>query len=186
MSSLIQTKTICTKDNIILSKDTQNNAFHLKFDIENPNIVLPNLITFGIFQLLGELNKDVLESITVTKTYSDSEIDLLYIFKQFGADLGISQKYMHIRVKGFAEDKKITFTSSSSKCDSEIDKELELIENSESTMVVEWEHDHKVHVSYYFSAHVQDNLPIYMENLMGMLTKKMFYRVKTFIENMKI
>ena len=64
--------------------------------------------------------------------------------------------------------------------------ELELIENSESTMVVEWEHDHKVHVSYYFSAHIKEDLPIYMENLMGMLTKKMFYRVKTFIENMKI
>jgi hypothetical protein len=186
MSSAVDRKIICTKENIILSKDVKTNTFNLEFDITNPSICLPRLINFSIFQLLGELNKDVLQSVEVTKTYSDSEIDLLYIFKQFGADLGIAQKYMHIRVNGIAEDKRITFTSKSSPYDSTLDKRLELIDDSESTMVVEWEHEHKVHVSYYFKAHVQDSLPIYMENLMGMLTKKMFYRVKTFIENMKI
>jgi hypothetical protein len=177
---------ICKKENIILSRDTTNDSFHLLFDIKNDNIPLPPLINFSIFELLGKLNEDVLERVEITKKHSESDIELLYILKRFGAELGIPQKYMHIRVKAEVFDNKVIFTSESCPYSATVPSTLELIENSESQMIVTWNNIHKLDIKYAFQARVHDNLPIFMENLMGLLTKKMFYRVKTFIENMKL
>jgi len=177
---------ICKKEDIILSRDTTNDTFHLSFDIHNDAIPLPPLINFSLFELLGKLNEDILERVEITKTHSDSEIELLYVFKRFGTELGISQKYMYIRLKGDASERRVVFTSQSTPYSGEVLPSLELIERSESQMIVTWDDVHTLNVAYAFRAQVKDDLPIFMENLMGLLTKKMFYRVKTFIENMKL
>jgi hypothetical protein len=177
---------VCKKGNIILSRDTTNDTFHLSFDIHNDAISLPPLINFSLFQLLGKLNEDILERVEIKETHSDSEIEILYIFKRFGAELGIPQKYMYVHLQGEASERKVVFTSRSAPYSGDIPPSLELIDNSESEMIVTWENVHTLRVAYAFKARVKDDLPIFMENLMGLLTKKMFYRVKTFIENMKL
>jgi len=42
-----------------------------------------------------------------------------------------------------------------------------------------------VDVGYIFHMEMTDDLPTYMENIAGLLMKKMFFRVKQFIENIK-
>jgi hypothetical protein len=49
-------------------------------------------------------------------------------------------------------------------------------------MVVNFESYHKINISYIFKLELSHSLPIYMENIMGLIMKKVFLNLKQFIE----
>ena len=51
-----------------------------------------------------------------------------------------------------------------------------------STMVVNFESNHKININYLFKLDLAHSLPIYMENVLGLIMKKMFLHLKQFIE----
>ena len=66
-----------------------------------------------------------------------------------------------------------------------------MIENSEqvnsdiSLLNITLEEDNKMNLTYEFNIEFDENIPIYMENMFGLLMKKIFYNLKIFIENIQ-
>jgi hypothetical protein len=176
--------TIDKKSGIVLGKAKSTGAFYIWFELSNPSVELPGIVDTAMFDMVAGLNPDILERVeTLNKTSADS-FDTLYVLKRFGAELGIPQKYMYIRTTVNRQPGKITISGRSDWCPVTLPAGASPIHDCVSEMVFSWADPHKVQVSYMFKATVHERLPIYMENIMGLLTKKMFLRVKTFIENM--
>jgi hypothetical protein len=177
---------VCDKENIVLKKNKENNnAFSLEFDVMNPNIMLRKLIDLKLYQLMFELNKDVLERVETLRSRDDGSIDVLLVFKRFGSELGIAQKYMllNTRREEDAVSGEIRILSKSIPYEGDI-RGCDVVTSSYAHLVVSPRTEHHVDVRYAFHMDLVDDLPTYMENIAGLLMKKIFFRLKTFIEKM--
>ena len=174
---------VCNKDDILLTKKKGTNCFSLQFNVKNPNIVLKNLIKPSIYDLIYELNKDVVERIERSDMVMDSNcFDVLFVFKRFGSELGIAQKYMFLTTTRETDENQIRLLSKSvpysnqvPNCETAICEYANLIVNIVS--------DNEVNINYEFHMKLEYELPKYMENIAGLLMKKIFNRLKIFIEN---
>ena len=136
-----------------------------------------------MYNILYELNHDNFEKIEIKNWLSNSEVDVLFLFKQFGKDLGIKPKYMYIRATEIVENGKKTYNSYD--IDYPYPDELanyEKVTTRISTMVVNFESNHKININYLFKLDLAHSLPIYMENVLGLIMKKVFLHLKQFIE----
>ena len=176
--------TIDKKHDIVLGKDTNTGAFYLWFKLTNTSCDLPKLINLKLFNLIADLNKDVIEELHIANENAVNQANILYIFKQFGKDLGISQKCMYVNTSMETESNKVIITGTAIDPPEELAQRFGTISNSNSKMIFSWDNPHEITVSYMFQAHINDKLPKYMENIMGLLTKKMFIRMKNCIEKM--
>ena len=83
------------------------------------------------------------------------------------------------------ENNKIVLSGHDMPINFELPKGVTPLTDSSSEMTVTWTNPHEIEMTYIFSATLHERLPVYMENTMGLLTKKMFHRMKTFIEKME-
>lgn len=184
-------KSICVKEKMHLKREKNNNIYLLQFVAENKNVNMYNMINLDIYNLMFKLNKDnfdkiELDNITTISSSHDkviNEVNVLFLFRQFASDLGIKPKYMYVRVTEVCEPNKKTYNC----VDIEYEKPEELktydkIINTISSMVVNFESCHKINISYIFKLDLSHSLPIYMENIMGLIMKKVFLNLKQFIE----
>lgn len=187
-------KTICFKEKMHLKRDKNNNIYLLQFYAENSKVNLYTMINLDIYNLMFTLNKDNFEKIEIhdgissSSSYRDknkniNEVNVLFLFKPFAADLGIKPKYMYVRVTEVCESNKKTYTCV------DIDypnpeelKKYDKVVNTISSMVVNFESYNKINISYIFKLELSHSLPIYMENMMGLIMKKVFLNLKQFIE----
>jgi hypothetical protein len=187
-------KTICFKEKMHLKLDKNNNIYLLQFYAENNQVNLYNMINLEIYNLMFTLNKDNFEKIE-TRAISSSpsspssqeknvnEVNVLFLFKPFGADLGIKPKYMYVRVTEVCEPNKKTYTCVDVDYPKPEDlKNYDKVVNTLSSMVVNFESCHKININYIFKLELSHSLPIYMENIMGLIMKKVFLNLKQFIE----
>ena len=177
--------TVCNKHNILLRRNKNLNNYKLLFQAKNTNIQIGNLINFKLYELLGTLNKDIIESIKVVNIHSSAMMDFLLIFKRFGAEVGISKKYMFIRTQKLQHENQTQFISQSVPYDGEIPIGCEQVTGDYANLYVDHKSEHEVTIQYVFNINLNEDLPTYMENIIGLLMKKIFYRLKTFIENIK-
>jgi len=184
MEQVIQENIICKKHNINLYKSDYS-QFSLHLNISNPRIIIPNLINFDIYTLMSKLNTDVLERILVTNIFSKNKRSILFIFKPFGAEIGISQKYMHTLIEQRIENNTIIFNSKSIPLTQDVPVNCEWIYSNNTSLVVNISNPHDIAISYNFHMDLHEDLPIYMENISGLLMKKLFIRLKEFIEQIK-
>jgi len=175
---------ICDKHDIYLHKNDPSH-FSLSFNIANPRIIIPNLITMDVYPLLAKLNTDVLERIQITNIFSENKISILFIFKRFGAELGMAQKYMHTVIERRVTNKNITFISKSIPLTKDVPENCEWVLCNDSQIIVNVENQHDIKVDYEFHMELNEDLPIYMENIPGLLMKKLFIRLKQFIEQIQ-
>jgi hypothetical protein len=176
---------VCSKNDILLKRKKNEDTFTLSFSSRNPRIKVRNVITFGLYELIGKLNKDVVEKIDIIQTHSPEIIDVLFLFKRFGAEFGIAQKYMFVRIERQCDEKQIRFMSKTVPYRGKPPKGCEAVVSDYANLYVDVNTEHEVFVSYVFHMNLQEELPIYMENIIGLLMKKIFFRLKTFIENIK-
>ena len=176
-------KTVCIKERVFLKREKSCNIFLLQFNLENKNKNLHDIININMYTLLYNLNKDNFEKIEIKKWISSNEVEVLFLFKPFGKDLGIKPKYMYIKTVADIKNEKHIYTSFDIDYPnmSEISK-YERIKNTISTMVINFESDSKINVCYMFKFELFHSLPIYMENILGLTMKKMFLSLKNFIE----
>ena len=185
---------ICKKKDINLYKILKTNEilFELDFNITNPNIIIKNVVNFKLFELMAELNKDIIEKqiiLNSDKETSNSYIDLIIIFNKFSDDLGINKHYYSTRTNKTEYDNKTIFTSNNiniNNLDKNIDIDVSnytLIQNSNNVLEITYLNEHTINCVYKFSMNLEDELPSYMDNMVGLLMKKVFFRLKTFIEN---
>ena len=182
-------------------------------NIDSSKINLTNFLSHNIYELLDKINPDLIEKIHILKIYNDNEADILMILKHIAKEIGIKQKYIIFNTKRRIdyENNTLFFTNQDINLIDEnlvkqylesinLDKNkyesilynfgtikisltntsiLELSDENNSNKIVNT--DFETH----FQLIMKDKLPIYMENLIGLMIKKIFYNLKVFIDNLK-
>tara|TARA_Y100000389_G_scaffold171984_1_gene180043 strand:- start:3170 stop:3715 length:546 start_codon:yes stop_codon:yes gene_type:complete len=167
-------------DNIILKK-IDTNHFSIKLELINKNnLDISKLINTNLFKLIGTINKDVIERVEIINNISENEADLLYVFKRFGKELGLSQKYMYIKSLLLREKNNFYIKNYSIPYNSQIG--FDCIKNDFGYLKIEEKENNVYEVSYEFKMTIEEDLPSYMENIIGNLMKNIFINFKTFIE----
>ena len=176
-------KTVCSKEKVFLKREKSCNIFSLQLNVENINKNLHDIVNLNMYNLIFRLNTDNFEKIEVKKWISPTEVEILFLFKPFGKELGIKPKYMYVKTIQQITNEKHIYTSF------DIDypnigelSNYEKVKNTISTMVVNFESDFRINISYIFKFELTNSLPIYMENILGLIMKKMFLNLKNFIE----
>lgn len=181
---------ICNSHDIKLSvikREEQQPSFRIQFEVKNAHYNLYNAVGFKLFNLLGELNKDTIEQVYIEK-YDESTTLIIagIIFKQIGKDFGITQKYIFSKIKKTStEDNVVRFVvNQADKPDSiQVPVGAESVINSSSILDIKLESPNQAIFNYYFSIDFEEDMPIHMENIPGLLMKKLFYRLKVFLDN---
>jgi hypothetical protein len=190
-------KVICAKDQMMLRKNTVMKLFSLEYQYENPKFDLVSLLNINIHNLLFEVNKDIIESIEITETFeSKNEFDILYLFKDFGSDLGGSKTYINVRTKvekRFASNgnTEIIFTSKSipfhdhDRLHVNKYKLMEYPLYIQKYIILSNNHIQVIHM-FKLKPEYEEELTVTMENAISIVIKKMYLRLKIAIESLKI
>ena len=131
-----------------------------------------------------ELNKDIIERIEFIENGIKDSLDILFLFNNFGKELGFKKKYMFIRTtKNNLDNNIIIFKSESIPyLNDNIKKKYDLMECVSSMLMINIKNESNAYINYTFNINIEEELPIYMENIIGILMKKTFHRLKIFIE----
>tara|TARA_B100000482_G_scaffold192115_1_gene179025 strand:+ start:891 stop:1445 length:555 start_codon:yes stop_codon:yes gene_type:complete len=177
---------ICDKQNIILKKNKENKNFLLELTLVNNNIDIKKIINFKIYELMSELNKDIIEKILIEDTELEDKKKILFIFKHICQEFGIPKKYMFLEteIRSDLNSENFKIIGTSIKYDGVIENS-EQVNSDISLLNITLEEDNKMNLTYEFNIEFDENIPIYMENMFGLLMKKIFYNLKIFIENIQ-
>ena len=178
---------ICSKHDIILEKCGEKNIYNVSFSITNKKINLHTLFDWSIFDLLTSLNKDIIENTTI-ETIDDNQKSYIIVFRRFMADLGVAQKYLsfHVNKLEHTENSLIFYSNTNSINHNHIlkEKHIEPILHDYAKLTINYETPHMCFISYNYHIDLQEDLPKSMKNIAGVMIKKLFWRLKEFIENM--
>ena len=182
-------------------------------NIDSSKINLTNFLSHNIYELLDKINPDLIEKIYILKVYNDDAADILILLKHIAKEVGIKQKYIIFYTKRTIDYQNNTlfFTNQDINLIDEnlVKQYLESIDLDKNkyesilykfgtikisltnTSILELSDENNTNkiVNTDFETHFQlimkDKLPIYMENLIGLMIKKIFYNLKVFIDNLK-
>lgn len=206
-------KILCSKNDVVLkranhsSSDANANTFVIDFEIANSEITLDRFCNFNIFKLLFELNReDAIQDMRISDIddtdKSDDTKDVLLIFKKKCDDVGIKQKYMRSRLtlsilhNYQTGVENYVFKSADQPMNGPENDRFDL---SLSLSGLEELHDigtvlcmslinaHQLRMQFMLSVPISvQKQPSYIENSLALIMKKIFTRLKTFIEAMKL
>lgn len=189
-------KIICSKDNILLKKynsnitndntSKNNHNFTIDLHINNKlNLKMNNIINYKLFNLIGCINSDIIEKSEIVNNISETEIDVIYIFKRFGADFGISKKYCFLKTKiEYINENDIIIHSKSIQYLKPIDAKPIIF--NDNNLYIKNINEELINIHYDFKVYIDEEMPMYMENMLGILMKKVLTNFKMFIENINI
>ena len=182
---------VCNKQDMLLEVDKANQTYSLNFNLcSKDKLNIDNFLTFKIYELIEKLNPDLIEKIDILNVKSESEADILFKFTHIAKEVGIKQKYMLLNTKkSVSDDKKtIVFNSKSTELTPEqfITYKLRKFDRlycefADLRVNID---NIEVKIHYHFKILQNEQFPIYMENLIGLMMKKIFYNIKQFIEKM--
>ena len=199
-----QPKLICNKGDMLLTEIKSSNfntrSYNLAFtipNIDNSVLNVTKLADFEIYDLLEEQNKELIEKIIVFNK-TENEATICIIIQHIAKEIGIKQKYMLFRSTKIMNkfNNSVTFYNKDIKFISEQLKEdylkqhnllnsnyEALIYNYGKTQIhVQKDSNELFSVKFNidFQVIITDDLPLYMENLVGLMFKKMFYNLKNY------
>lgn len=187
-------KVICNKHDVILGmiRDENNSediSFTIEFIMKNSKIDLHNVIGLKLYELINAVNKDVVDDVIFSTSPDDGKdyVESLVVLKRFGEQFGIPQKYIYSKTKMIVDDKdSVRFIAEQKPCPENITlpKNCESVSAGKSVLKVKVKNNNEAKVEYFFNLKLDDNVPKYMEKMPGLLMKKMFIRLKSFIENL--
>lgn len=183
MSSSSSKKVLIEKNGILIfKKDENETGFNIRFDIENKNLDISKIINIDFFKLIHDLNKDIFESIKITKK-NENEATIYLLCKDLFADIGLPHYYYYFNIKKEAgSDDRINFLFTP----------LESIKENNNTINVPLE---TCEIMCYVKSQssVQINLEVlfnppalfssYVEKMVYTILFKVFNRVKQFVYN---
>ena len=191
-----------------------NKAYNLQFEFTNLNtskVNIDTLLSTAIYDLLEKVNGDLIEKIYILDVINDYETDVCILLKQIAKEVGIKQKYVMFRTTKYSNNlnNNITFYNQDliyehkdlinaylKSINLNTEKYEAMIFNFGKTHITLTEEQSSnanannvdklisVKFSIDFQLTITDDLPIYMNNLIGLMFKKMFYNVKMFITNL--
>jgi hypothetical protein len=196
-------KMVCNKDQVSLYKDVINVAdktYKIVFDARNDGFPISTMVGFKMYTLLYELNRDIIHSFKVIKE-NDKSIEMIFLFKSVGKEFGLAPKFMHTITTVYSIPSlhscccifnSIDVSSNENDDNISIPKKYERLHTNNSALTVQFISNHELHFDFTFSLKDSDNNngdnqnepPIYMENSIALMIKKMFCRLKVFTERM--
>ena len=177
-----QPQLLCEKQDVSLYKMPDNNGYRLYFTIQNPMINIKTLLDNNIYELITKLNPDFFEDFKIIKEYDDNSKDICVSFHSFGKELGINKKTMYINLKKCVLDDEIHFVGKHI-IKKNHSKQYDIIEHKHSIIKIKFLNSYHAEIDYQFNVDIKEDLPIYMENMIGIIMKKIYLNLKTFIEN---
>ena len=201
---LSDAKLVCNKENVVLLKDENrengNNKYRIIFNVHNPNFPIHSIIGLKLYTLLYELNRDVIQSFKVVNE-TETTIETVTLFKSFGKEFGIAPKAMHtVSTMELEPGTACTFDSVDVRLGANeinhIPKKYERIQSTHSKLVVFFLSANDLQFDFTFELSDDDDDhdggegetssrgPIYLENSVALMIKKMFCRLKGFTERM--
>jgi hypothetical protein len=197
---------------LIENNKTYKLSFSLN-NIDSSKISLQNLLSHNIYELLDTINPELIEKIKILKIYNEDSADVLIVLKHIAKEAGIKQKYILFNTQRKIDIVKNTvfFTNKDIYL---IDKTLAkhyidtinldrnkyealiynfgtieiTLTNTNITDLIGGKNINNI-VNTNFETHFQlimnDELPIYMENIIGLMIKKIFHNLKTSINVLK-
>jgi hypothetical protein len=204
-------KILCSKNDVVLKRanhssqsDANANTFVIDFEIANSEITLDRFCNFNIFKLLFELNReDAIQDLRISDTDDTDTKDLLLIFKKKCDDVGIKQKYMKTRLTLSVLENNQTgvanyvFESGGNTSNTSNSSEpahshllslsgLEELRDIGAVLCMSLLNAHQLRMQFMLSVPISaQKQPSYIENSLALIMKKIFTRLKTFIEAMK-
>lgn len=202
-----QPKLICGKGNMLLyeiiNNDFNKKNYNLQFTISNIDTTktnIDNLTGFEIYKLLETQNNELIEKIIILDK-TENEATICILITHIAKEIGIKQKYMLFRSTKILNkfNNSVTFYNKDLKLICEELKQdyltqLNLINTNYEPLIYNYgktqihvnEDENKlinVKFNIDFQVIIDDDLPLYMENLVGLMFKKMFYNLKEYVVN---
>ena len=203
-------KILCSKNDVVLKRancsslDANANTFLIDFEIANSEISLDRFCSFNIFKLLFELNReDAIQDLRIVDLNDAvGTKDVLIIFKKKCDDVGIKQKYMRTRLtlsimhNDQTGVENYVFESDSNRGDrgntgNSDNSEpsltgLEELRDIGTVLCMSLLNANRLRMQFKISVPISvQKQPSYIENSLALIMKKIFTRLKTFIEAMK-
>lgn len=200
-------KILCSKNDVVLKRancsslDANANTFLIDFEIANSEISLDRFCSFNIFKLLFELNReDAIQDLRIVDLNDAvSTKDVLIIFKKKCDDVGIKQKYMRTRLtlsimhNDQTGVENYVFESGSSNRSNNSEQShspslsgLEELRDIGTVLCMSLLNANRLRMQFKISVPISvQKQPSYIENSLALIMKKIFTRLKTFIEAMK-
>ena len=190
----------CDKDSVYLSRDKANHMYLIEFRAHNPKIRIDALLTFDIYNMMYELNKDLFDSFHIA--YPDpadpSRAELLFIFKSI---MGLGERYTHVhthmphllhqnQLHEVIQVSSVNVPKGSNALLLKhlIPKRAEQIDSDNSNITIHVQPDgHTIQFHYKFRLKMSkpDDLiaiPPFVDKAIGTMMKTIFVRMKQFIE----
>jgi hypothetical protein len=197
-------KPICTQNDMRLGKNSEMKLFTLEYNYTNPQFNIISLINVNLHKLLHEVNKDIIDVLDIHPHPTDpSEHNILYQFRDIGEDLGGFKTYMYVNTKiakRFATNgnTEIIFTSKSVPYEYHtelVHQKYKLLEyplyiqkyiyqENSSTSTLPGTNVQVLHM-FKLKPDNESELTVAMENSIGILIKKMYFRLKIAIESLQ-
>ena len=203
-------KILCSKNDVVLKRancsslDANANTFLIDFEIANSEISLDRFCSFNIFKLLFELNReDAIQDLRIVDLNDAvSTKDVLIIFKKKCDDVGIKQKYMRTRLTlsimhndetgvenyVFESDSNRGNRGNTGNSDNSEPSltGLEELRDIGTVLCMSLLNANRLRMQFKISVPISvQKQPSYIENSLALIMKKIFTRLKTFIEAMK-
>lgn len=193
----------CGKDEVYLSRDKANSMYLIEFRARNPKIRIDALLTFDIYRMMYELNKDLFEShhIVFPDPSDPSRAELLFIFKSI---MGLGERYTHVYThmphlshqEPLAQDQSQVIHVTSANVPKGTDSALrhliprraEQIDSDDSHITVHVQPDgHAIQFHYEFKLQLSKpddviSIPPFVDKAVSTMMKTIFVRMKQFIE----
>jgi len=195
-------KLVCNKDQVSLLKDVINpddKTYKIVFNAHNDGFPISTMVGFKMYTLLYELNRDIIHSFKVIKE-NEKSIEMVFLFKSVGKEFGLAPKFMHTITTAECmpqQPHSCCIFNSVDVCNENDDNisipnKYERLHTNNSVLTIQFISNHELHFDFTFSLKDNDNnnsdnqneCPIYMENSVALMIKKMFCRLKVFTERM--
>ena len=90
---------VCNKGNMLLESYIRDNkkAYNLKYDfnkLDSSKVNINALLGIGIYELLENINKDLIEKIYILNVLNENEADVCILLNHIAKEIGIKQKYI--------------------------------------------------------------------------------------------
>jgi len=193
----------CDKDFVYLSRDKPKYMYLIEFKAVNTKICIDALLTFDIYKMMYELNKDLFESyhIAFPDPADPSRAELIFIFKSI---MGLGERYTHVythmphlsqaSVHGQEQGQVLYISSANvpknapSQLRHLIPRRAEQIDSDNSNITIHVQPDgHAIQFYYKFKLQLSKpddviSIPPFVDKAISSMMKTIFVRMKQFIE----
>jgi hypothetical protein len=196
---------VCNKHDVILKTNKETKNYIIDFEV-NKKFTLEEVANLKFYEIMQKTNNKLIERIEILEEVSDNEIHILFIFKEIATSVGIPRKYMLIKILKQKTNNLLMYTSKNLDFDIDIKANNANKTNTGAYLLSKIDLakydveptdrincrlanltiiplNNKLRFNYEFNLSIHEDLPMYMEHLMGLLVKKIMYNLKLHLES---